>query len=163
MEKINKPTTLGSMYFALRHRKIIVMIFLLSFLGFLDSTYLTITSLNHQIPPCTVTHGCETVLTSRFASVGPIPIAAFGIGYFIIMMVLSLLYIQNTKRKLVKLLFIISSLAFVAGLGLVYIQAMILKAFCQFCLLAELFLTLNFLLSGLFIVTHMRKAEDKSD
>ena len=147
MEKINISSPLRSMPYALSNKKITLMIFLLSFAGFLVSTYITIHGLNRTIPPCTVTHGCETVLTSQFATVGPIPIAAFGAGFFITMMILSILYLQHNQKTFLRLLFALASLAFIAGLGLIYIQAVILKAFCQFCLLAELIIALIFILT----------------
>jgi uncharacterized membrane protein len=148
MEKDNKRVTLRSLPYALRSNKIAyTSILLLSFLGFLDSSYLTILSITRQFPPCSVTHGCETVLTSRFASVGPIPLAAIGILYFIAVMILTILIIQG-KHRLKKLLFGLTSAGFITGLLLIYIQAKILHAFCQYCLLVELILTALCLAAG---------------
>jgi uncharacterized membrane protein len=90
-----QKSSLRSLPFALsRNKTSLLFVLFLSFAGFLDATYLTIQHFSGQIPPCTVTHGCEKVLTSQFAHVGPIPIALLGAGYFLIMMVVSLLYLQ---------------------------------------------------------------------
>lgn len=144
----NNAQTLRPQLFALSSTKILVGILVLAFLGFLDATYLTVLGLTREIPPCTVLHGCESVLMSRFAYVGPIPLALFGVGYFIVIMVLSILLLQKNSSRLRMYLFGLTSLAFLAGLVLIYIQGVILKAFCQYCLLAELIITLIFLLAG---------------
>jgi vitamin-K-epoxide reductase (warfarin-sensitive) len=149
------------MPYALRSKKIIYIIFILGFAGFLDSVYLTILHYAHAIPPCTVTHGCETVLTSRFATVGPIPTAAFGIAYFLIIMVLALRYMQTQAAILMKSLFFLASLAIFFSLVLTYIQAFVLESFCQYCLVAELCMLLIFLLAGQTLLQAYQKARKK--
>lgn len=125
----------------IKKQKALLGILSLSFLGFLDSTYLTVQHYSGQVPPCDVTHACEKVLTSQFATVGPIPIAAFGIGYFIVIMILTILYLQKKQRRTLQALFVLSGLAFLAALGLLGIQAFLLHAFCQYCVFAESMMT----------------------
>lgn len=151
-------SSLRSMPYALSKKEIpLLTITFLSFLGFLNAVYLTILGITRQIPPCSATHGCETVLTSQFAYIGPIPIAALGVGYFVIVMVLTILLMQKKQYMLLRILFGLASLAFLAGLGLIYIQAFILKAFCQYCLLAELLITLIFVMAS-WIYLKMKKS-----
>ena len=150
MEKTKKQSaTLRSLPSALRSDKIILSLILsLGFLGFLNATYLTMLHLSNAIPPCSVTHGCSEVLTSQFASVGPIPISGLGMGYFVTVMILAILFLQKHYAVFLKLLLGLTTLGFLTGLGLLYNQAAVLHAFCQFCLLTELTLTLMFLLTG---------------
>jgi uncharacterized membrane protein len=55
---------------------------LLAVVGIADSIYLTIEHLAGRLPPCTIT-GCEQVLTSPYATVGPVPLSALGaLAYF---------------------------------------------------------------------------------
>ena len=57
---------------------------LLSLGGLADSIYLTVTHLTGENVACVASSGCSEVLSSAYASVGKIPLAAFGaLGYFI--------------------------------------------------------------------------------
>src|SRR5438034_4759110 len=73
--------------------------FILSFLGFLDTVYLTITHYRNVIPPCSIAHGCEKVLTSQFSTFAGIPIQIPGIIFYVSLIVLLILFLQ-TKNKL---------------------------------------------------------------
>lgn len=68
------------------------LLLLFGFLGFLDSLYLTIQHYQHAIPPCTV-GGCETVLTSSFATLWGIPVALLGAVFYGVMIILTGIYI----------------------------------------------------------------------
>src|SRR5579872_6247498 len=74
------PTLSGS---TTRHLPYVIGI--LGFLGFLDATYLTILHYKNTIPPCTL-HGCEVVLSSVFATIGGVPIALIGAGYYLVVL-----------------------------------------------------------------------------
>src|SRR5687768_14106315 len=53
-------------------------------IGLADSVYLTVHHLTSTPVPCSMIEGCETVLTSAYAVIAGIPIAAFGaLAYFI--------------------------------------------------------------------------------
>jgi uncharacterized membrane protein len=53
-------------------------------IGLADSIYLTIKHYTGEAVPCSVIEGCEQVLTSSYAEVAGVPLAALGaIAYFI--------------------------------------------------------------------------------
>jgi len=106
-------------------------------LGFLDATYLTIQHYAHAIPPCTV-GGCETVLTSTWAVLFGIPVALMGAVFYGVILVLTGLYVQTKKQSLSTMLFVLCSLGFLAGIGLILVQAFVLHAWCYYCLFSEL-------------------------
>lgn len=60
----------------------------LSLLGFLDAMYLTIIHYRNLIPPCTI-GGCEVVLTSKYAMVGPFPTSLYGVAFYLAVIVLT--------------------------------------------------------------------------
>ena len=126
------------------------------FLGFLDSTYLTILHYKNVIPPCTI-HGCETVLTSQFATIAGIPISLLGALYYLTVIILVGILlstfsdrsaISNKNNELSKkeernaniatLLVLLTGLGLLVGIFLVLLQAFVLHAFCQYCLASEL-------------------------
>lgn len=121
----------------------ILIIGLLGFVGFLDSVYLTILHYQHAIPPCSISNGCETVLTSSYSEIYGIPISLLGAGFYasVIGLSLSLLTLNlNAKWKMLngKLLFLDAVAGFVVSAILIYIQFGILKAYCQYCVISEI-------------------------
>ncbi|MDP2585888.1 MAG: vitamin K epoxide reductase family protein [Candidatus Levybacteria bacterium] len=125
----------------------LISIAILSFLGFVDSTYLTIVHYRNIIPPCSITHGCEEVLNSKFATIGNIPISIFGSAFFILILVLCILILQKNQKRLRQALFILVNLGIIAAIILFYLQWIVLKAFCQYCLLVEAIILGMFILS----------------
>ncbi|OGH24448.1 MAG: hypothetical protein A3B47_01675 [Candidatus Levybacteria bacterium RIFCSPLOWO2_01_FULL_39_24] len=119
-------------------KKIVLLI--LSLAGFFDSSYLTIVHYKNIIPPCSITHGCEKVLTSQFATIFGVPISLFGSLFFLVLIFLLLLgWIKYFKWL---------TLAGVAvSIVLLYIQAFVLHAFCQYCLLVEAIIFTIFIVS----------------
>ncbi len=114
---------------------------LLAIAGFLDAAYLTILHYKNAIPPCTLS-GCETVLTSTYATIAGIPISLLGAGYYLVVVVLIgiLLSTNLSPRNVWRIntfLVVITGLGLLIGLGLVYIQAFVLHSFCQYCLASE--------------------------
>ena len=56
----------------------------LSLIGLADSVYLTVEHLVGENAGCVVARGCAEVLGSKYASIGPLPIALIGaLAYFI--------------------------------------------------------------------------------
>lgn len=103
--------------------------------GLADSIYLTIHHLSGEQVPCSVTGGCETVLTSYYAEVAGIPLAAFGAAAYFLAFSLAILAAFG-NRKLWFLFGVQVSLMAAFSLWLFYLQAFVIKAFCQFCLLS---------------------------
>src|SRR5579872_6874732 len=109
-------------------------ILILGFLGFIDLTYLTIQHYKNLIPPCTILHGCDRVLTSQFATVFGIPVSLIGAGFFLLVIILAGLSFNATNRLIANILFVVCFLGFLVALILFGIQAFVLQAFCQYCL-----------------------------
>jgi len=114
-----------------------------------DSMYLTVHHLTGEQVPCNLVNGCEKVLTSEYAELFGIPIAAFGLLAYFSSFSLSVLTVFG--RRWAWQLFGGLSLT-MAGVStwLVYLQWSVIKAFCQFCLLSassSLVLLLLFLFS----------------
>jgi uncharacterized membrane protein len=139
----------------LKSHKLIFYSLILAFLGFLDATYLTILHYRNIIPPCTVTNGCETVLTSKYASLGPIPIALLGSLFYLGVIILCVLIITNYKKIYMDLFYIFVVIGFLVSLVLIATQEFLINAFCQYCLLSEAVST------GLLILGLLKFKKDK--
>ena len=130
----------------IKNKYILPLIAILAFLGFLDAVYLTILHYKNAFPPCTITRGCETVLTSKFATVFNVPIALLGSLFYIAVIAVCILCYHHSKRVFSNAIFFISGVGVTASILLLYIQVVILKNICQYCVLSEV---INFLIFGL--------------
>jgi len=104
-------------------------------IGLIDAIYLTIHYYTAEPVPCTITGGCEMVLTSPYAEVAGIPLGAFGAAAYFVAFALALLTVYG--NPMTWKLFGALSLLMAAFSGyLIYVQAEYIHAFCQFCLLS---------------------------
>jgi len=105
--------------------------------GLADSVYLTVKHIAAEPVPCSIISGCETVLTSTYAEIAGIPLAAFGAAAYFAAFALALLAAFGNRSAWLG--FGILSVA-MAGFTawLLYLQAFVIEAFCQFCLLSAL-------------------------
>src|SRR5258708_38583242 len=55
---------------------------IITFLGILDSSFLTYEKVRHIVPPCSAGFQCDTVLTSRYSQIGPVPLSAMGLLFY---------------------------------------------------------------------------------
>jgi len=120
--------------------------------GLGDAIYLTVEHVAGRSVMCTIVSGCSEVLSSQYASIGGIPLALLGAAAYFT--VFSLATLGAFGYKLAgKLLTLVVALMFVTSLWLIYLQAFVIKAFCQFCLLSAL---VTLILTGLVVAIRAR-------
>ncbi len=141
MEISNKPSKTLSRVNKLQAAGFI----LLSLLGFLDATYLTIKHFQGTIPPCSVAHGCETVLTSQYSTIGPVPVALYGAAYYLAILLGTFVYLDIKSDVLLKRLAQATILGLLASMYFFGLQWLVLKAWCQYCLASVATSTLLFI------------------
>jgi uncharacterized membrane protein len=118
-----------------KHPLLLALAALLSLGGLADSIYLTVTHLTGEDVTCIASSGCSEVLSSAYASVGPIPLGAFGaLGYFVAFSLATLAAFGYARAR--SLLPFVVVLMLLTTLWLLYVQAFVLHAFCDFCLLS---------------------------
>jgi uncharacterized membrane protein len=125
---------------------------LVSLIGLADAIYLTIEHLSGRSVRCTIVSGCSEVLSSEYATVRGIPLAMIGAAAYFAVFSLAVLAAYS-YRWAAKLLTVIVGLMFITTLWLIYLQALVIKHFCQFCLLSAL---VTFILT-IFIVIARRE------
>lgn len=127
-----------------------------SLIGLADAIYLTMEHLSGRSVRCTIVAGCSEVLSSRYALVRGIPLAAIGaFAYFTVFSLATLAAFGY--RGMGKLLTLIVGAMFLTTLWLLYLQAFVIGHFCQFCLLSALVTTT---LMFLVIVAQRLKREN---
>ena len=116
--------------------KLYVTAAVVALLGLADALYLTVEHVTGQSVRCTIVAGCSEVLSSRYAVVaGSVPVALVGaLAYFTVFSLATLAAFGY--RSAGTLLTPVVVLMFLVSLWLIYLQAFVIHAFCQFCLLS---------------------------
>ena len=121
--------------------------------GIADATYLTASHLSGETVTCLASTRCSEVLTSKYATVAGVPLALLGaIGYFTAFSAATLAAFGHDKAR--RVLTITIGVMFLGTLWLLYLQAFVIKAFCDYCLLSA---AITFALAGIVIITPPRK------
>lgn len=121
---------------------------LLSLIGLGDAVYLTVEHLTGASLRCTLISGCSEVLSSSYAHIGPVPLAAVGAAAYFIVFSLAVLAIFGYPFVRT-LLTIVVALMFVTTLWLLYLQAFVIHHFCQYCLLSAAVTTMLIIIVAL--------------
>ncbi len=125
-----------------KHKHDIIVI--LAVLGFGISLYLAFAHYLGYTVPCDATHGCETVLNSKYSILFGLPLAVWGVGYFIAVIISALL--ANSYSLWKKILTGLLGLGALAALVFLSLQFFVIKKICQYCLTADLLSVLLFIM-----------------
>lgn len=126
----------------------------LSLVGLAEATYLTALHLAGAHVACVSSANCSEVLGSVYASFKGVPLAAVGaLGYFAVFS-FALLAAFGYRRAPFLLGLTVAAM-FLTTLGLLYLQAFVLHAFCDYCLFSA---ALIFLLAGLLIALPQKQS-----
>ena len=121
-------------------KKLYAVAALLSLIGLADALYLTIEHVTGQSVRCTILAGCSAVLSSSYAVVAGIPLAAIGAAAYFTVFSLAVLALFSYP-KAGTLLTVLVIAMFLVSLWLVYLQAFVIREFCQYCLASALITT----------------------
>jgi len=101
--------------------------------GLADGIYLTVEHVTGRTAECIASSGCQDVLSSKYAAIGPVPLAALGaLAYFTAFSVALLAAFGFASCR--SLFALLVGLMFAITLWLFYLQAFVLHAFCDYCL-----------------------------
>ena len=107
----------------------------LSLIGLMDAIYLTVQHLSGKSVKCTVTGGCSKVLSSSYATIAGMPTASFGaMAYFAVFSLATLAVFGSKLARTWMAILVVPMILMTCWL--VYLQAFVLHAFCEFCLLS---------------------------
>ena len=107
-------------------------------LGLIDAGYLTYKSFAGGLAPCSLTGGCEDVLHSQFSSFLDVPLAVFGVIFYLAVLVLTYAGISRGRARAFTALFWISISAVAISLFLSFVQIFVIKAICAYCMLSTI-------------------------
>jgi uncharacterized membrane protein len=115
--------------------------------GLADATYLTVQVLTGETLGCGDSPDCFRVLGSSYAKLGGVPVAVLGaLAYFTAFTLATFAAFGYSWAP--KFLALIAGAMFLMTLWLLYVQAFLLHAYCQYCLFSA---AITFLIAGLLI------------
>ncbi len=123
----------------------------LALIGIFVSGYLALYKLGYLgALQCGAEGGCEVVQASTYALFLGLPVALWGTGAYTLLLALALLGLQPRwagERWVALALFGLAAVGVVFSAYLTYISGTVIGAFCQWCLVSAVLITLIFLFS----------------
>ena len=137
--------------------KVRIFLIVILLLGLLDALYLAYTALTHTEIKCFLVSGCDTVAQSPHSRFLGVPLAVYGVVYYLGM----LLVVLAHYVKQVPLRIHLPLLAFLGGivgvlfsLYFIYVQAVLIGAMCIYCIISALATGIIFVASALYYRLH---------
>lgn len=132
---------------------VIVVLLAFSIVGVADTSYLTVQHYLGESVTCSLdSHGifggCSVVTSSKYSVVLGVPLAATGLMYYFLVLVLAAFYVADGKRKFLKALAVVTGIGFLGSLYFVYLQLFVLDAICIYCMVSALASTILFITSA---------------
>ena len=108
-----------------------------AYAGFVVSLYLTFVHYRGYVSPCYVVHGCEEVQTSEYSVILGVPLALLGTVFFALMFYLSIGLLTSSRLLVLRIYKVLAFVGALAIIPLFLLQAVVLKAFCTYCVATE--------------------------
>lgn len=121
----------------------VVALLIIALLGFADAAFLTVEHYRGVIPPCSITEGCDTVLTSQYSSLFGVPTSFLGAVYYLLIALGAFIYLESKHVgktlashhfSILKWCLVGTAIGFLMSLWFVYLQVFILRSYCIYCL-----------------------------
>lgn len=131
---------------------ILFAIVFLSFLGFLDASYLTLERYRGGVLPCYIFETCDLVTNSAYGTIFGVPVSFAGVGYYLFVFIAALYYLDTRNRLALFVVKYLPIAGLLAALWFTYLQVFVLNAFCFYCLISAGLSTAIFVLS-IFVIS----------
>ena len=105
----------------------------LDLVGLVIATYLSVVELQGALPYCGPLKGCEEVALSEYARVGGIPVAVFGVGLSISLLILAVVWIKSGRIELLAAHYGLSLVGVVFEVYFTYLELFVIGAVCVWC------------------------------
>ncbi|MEI6304437.1 MAG: vitamin K epoxide reductase family protein [Candidatus Taylorbacteria bacterium] len=122
--------------------RLVILVLVIAVIGFADATYLTVEHYSGVIPPCSVTGGCEKVLTSSYSSVFGIPVSLTGSIYYLLIAIGCIIFLESKhitrlavhRTEFLKFALFLTIPGLLASLWFTGLQMFVLHSYCIYCL-----------------------------
>lgn len=111
------------------------------------ASYLSVVELGGGIPVCGPIHGCEQVALSEYSRIGGIPVAVFGVGLSLVLLVAALGWWKTGDRRLLATHYGLSLVGVTFEAYFTFLQVFVIDAVCIWCAMYGTSLVLRFLIA----------------
>ncbi len=119
----------------------------LDIIGLAIASYLSVVELGGGVPYCGPLHGCETVAASQYAWIGPLPVAVYGVGLSLVLLVLAIAWVRTDRPALLDVHYGLSLVGVIFEIYFLTLQVLVIHAVCIWCTLYGLSLIARFLVA----------------
>ena len=127
----------------------------ITLIGLAVSIYMTVFKLTGNEKMCIGNGGCSVVNDSPYAAINGIPVAAFGVGGYLAIL-LVLIFEKKAgkffKQNATMLTFGLTLIGFLFTLYLIFLEIFVIKALCPFCLTSQVAMTFLFIISVIRLI-----------
>lgn len=136
----------------LSKRHLLIVLIILACIGVLDAGYLTYKHYTQGSVTCSVGIfvDCGTVLQSEYSILLGIPVAVWGLGYYVSIFTLGILAVRRFHVLVPRILFWLTVFGFCFSLYMVYLQLVVLQSICLYCMVSAINSTLLCIGSTIF-------------
>lgn len=139
-----------------------MVIAVLSMAGLFVALYLLANKLGLTGPLICGIGECATVQASRWSTLGPVPVSALGVGGYLALLAVTLYGLQPAgldSRAVSGLLLGLSAVALAFSAWLTYLEAFVIRAWCQWCVISAILVTIIFVAA----LPEVRRLRDGSE
>jgi uncharacterized membrane protein len=137
---------------------------LISLLGLFLGVYLTLYKFGFIGSLACNVSSCEQVQTSRWSEFLGLPVATWGAGFYVMMLVLSMASLQprwEDSPRLSLLMLVLTGWGLLFTAWLNYLEAFVINAWCEWCIASALMVVALFVLA--FLDWRERRAYEEID
>lgn len=94
--------------------------------------------------------GCDIVNTSPYSEMFGIPVAAFGVAFYTVLLILGLFRLQDAfPERLPLILLLLTAWGVLYAYYLFFLEIFVIKAVCPWCFLQQILITIMFIVAVL--------------
>jgi uncharacterized membrane protein len=123
---------------------------LVSLAGVFVASYLALYKLGYIGTLVCAVGSCETVQTSRWASLLGVPVATWGVAFYLVVLGVSLYGLSDAmadSRRLSQALVVMTGTGVLFSVWLTYLELFVIHAICQWCVVSAILVTVLFVIS----------------
>ncbi|MBW8768780.1 MAG: vitamin K epoxide reductase family protein [Gemmatimonadetes bacterium] len=143
-----------------------MLVALVALAGVFVALYLTLYKLGYIGTLACAVGSCETVQTSKWATFLGVPVGAWGVGYYVVVLALGLVGLTPRyadTRRLSEILVLLTGFGLLFSIWLTYLELFVIHAICQWCVISAILATILFIVSLLDLRELTRLVEETAE
>ena len=135
--------------FAIRSRGVhpALVLAALDTFGLAVASYLSVVELQGGVPVCGPISGCVEVAQSQYSRIAGVPVAVFGVGLSVVLLVAALGWWRTGDRRLLALHYGLSLVGVTFEGYFMFLQVFVIDAVCIWCAMYGISLVLRFVIA----------------